>query len=299
MLKRIATFVLSTLAGCLILPVTVFAADEYDVMGFDGKVTTVTEPVMTTIIENIVATDGQEVADLYLEAVKTGDYSKFYEVTKDTTETGRRESYVTIDGEVQTDSFLTTAQTAETWAQTIAGPEFTIPEVGKMIEAAGYEASNDGAQEYFMAILFGEAQRPSNVNPVYRFSEIKLETKTMEDIEWLNKGVIVEYEDIPLTTFQRDLAKQYGMEIKSAKEVYGKEEKVEDQPQTQTTEPTITKPEVKEETPVQAQSQDTVNGMSVKTFSLIAMLVCLFSIVITVVVLKAKNLKNTMKNNKR
>ena len=224
MQKNFIKYVIGMAAGLWMTPVLAFAADEYSVMGFDGNVTTIEDPMLTKVVENIIATDGQEIADKYLEAVASGDYSEFYQITGDKTETARRSSYMLIDGEDMSDDFITIAQTTETWAQTIAGPDYTIPEVGQMITDMGYEASNLGAQTYFLDILMGNAVRPDGVNPVYRLSEMDLQTKNMEDIEWFNKGIIVEYEDMPLTTFQLDLAKQYGLEVKKASEVYSDEQ---------------------------------------------------------------------------
>lgn len=206
--------------GTLFTSLTAYAADEYDVMNFDGQVMTVEDPVMTEIVNNIIKSDGQDVADAYLEAVASGDYSEFYEITGDTTETGRREAYVTIDGKIQTDSFLTEAQTIETWMQTLMGPEFTVQEVGQVLQDNGYAMSSSGAQNYFVDIMLGNATRPDNANPVYRLSEINQYIERQEDITWVNQGVLVEYESNPLTEMQKKIAQQYGLEIKSASEVY-------------------------------------------------------------------------------
>lgn len=261
----------------LFSPINAYAADSYSVMYPDGNVVEVEDESITGIIDKITEIDGQEAADAYVEAMKTGDYTDFYEVVGDNTKTDSRTDYMP-DGNM-IDVPLNDPQSLEDYTQTILGPTGTVELLGKALQEAGFEQTVLGAQNYFIAIVMEEADRPSYAkDPVYKQSELRLNPRTMEDAELINEGIIVEYEDEPLTDFQKELAASFGYEIKSAAEIYGDEVPEVEEPEE------VVEEEKVLETPVELPAEEApADNISFGQFAIIAIIVIAAGVIVAAV----------------
>ncbi len=216
---KIRIFVLSIASMlCLYTPLVADAQEEYKVMGFDGVVHTVADDSIDQIVANIKENSGDNIADLYIEAMAKGDYTEFYEATNDTTEVQAIKEYMEIDGQDMSGKYCNDAVTIESYIQTIYGPTHTAVETGQAAKEAGFEASIKGIQDYWMAILMEKATRPEDAEPTVRASELRYTPRTMEDAELGLKGIITEYEDEPLTSAQKELIDKLGYTIVQAGE---------------------------------------------------------------------------------
>lgn len=222
--NKIKICLISGIAPMILSTIPVMCADtttslsSHSVMQFNGEVEEIEDSYTSETVANIEKTDGKEASEAYIEAMKIGDYSKFYEITGCTDATSDVADYMTFNGEEYTGNVLTTAQSIEQDIQTVYGPTGTIDMVRKAADEAGYEITVDGINDYIMDILLGDAKRPADAtDPVYRLSETGAEFRTDNDAaKYWDKGIITEYPDNPLTDEQKSIAGKMGKTIKEA-----------------------------------------------------------------------------------
>lgn len=223
MLRKLSGY-LCTIFTIFSLSLPVYAADDYTVMDYTGKTVSVEDSNISLIIENIKKTDGDDAANAYIEAMASGDYTQFYKIVDNDTETAMISKYMDLSEPTKPNIPLTKPQEMESWVQTFLGPEGSVSELGKILKERGYTQDNDGATDYFVAIVTNTDTRPDSAkNPVYRLSEIGLNLRSMQDLELYEQGKIVEYEDEPLSIKQKQIIEKYGLTIVNAADVYDRQ----------------------------------------------------------------------------
>ncbi len=291
MIKKMISIASACIIGSLLFSNSCFAADSYSVMQPDGVVKKIEDETIDKIVDNIREVSGEEAAKAYIDAMSTGDYKEFYKTVGNNTETAQIREYMQIDGKDYYNIPKTKPQNYETYMQTLIGPNSTVEQAGKAAEEAGFEPTEDGLFDYFLAILLEQAKRPSYAeNPAYRISELGYEPRTYEDANLFNnENTLVEYEDQPVTDFQRNICERYGITITKASDMPSNIEATQEtddaEDETTDNETAVENTDTADTNNLnQTESLSQKTGLTLVQFVLMAIITVILSSIITIII---------------